>query len=209
MQGAKQSDGNFHATFHDVTMNQSKYITENAYTETAMFSRNLGFARFDQSTDEHRPYFFIKEYDATALRHMPIKLTEGRYPEKAGEILISEEARKSGGQAYRIGETIAVELGERFDPDGEALAAEMPLYENEQFTATATGTYTITGYIAKPHFEHFTSTPGLPLWPTWIRPRWSKMRRSISIPVSCASSTTGCRRCRAGIQTVTTASCNT
>ena len=160
VQGAKQSDGNFHATFHDVTMKQSKYITENAYTETAMFSRNLGFARFDQSTDEHRPYFFIKEYDATALRHMPIKLTEGRYPEKAGEILISEEARKSGGQAYRIGETIAFELGERFDPDGEALAAEMPLYENEQFTATATGTYTITGYIAKPHFEHFTSTPG-------------------------------------------------
>jgi putative ABC transport system permease protein len=160
VQSAKQTDGNFHATFYGVTPEQIKYISDNAYTETSMLSRNLGFARFEQSTREYRPYFYIKEYDATALRHMPIKLTAGRYPEKAGEVLISEEAVESGGEAYRIGETIAFDLGERLSPEGEPLPAEQPFEEEEQFVTTSTRAYTITGHIAKPHFEHFSSIPG-------------------------------------------------
>jgi putative ABC transport system permease protein len=157
---AKQTDGNFHATFNDVNPAQVKYITGNAYTETAMLSRNLGFARFDQSTKEYRPYFFIKEYDATALRHMPIKLTAGRYPEKTGEILLSEEAVESGGEAYQIGETIAFDLGERIDPEGQPLPDDSVVEEDEQFVTTATRAYTVTGLIAKPHFENFSSVPG-------------------------------------------------
>ena len=160
VQRAKQTDGNFHATFYDVNPEQIKYITGNAYTETAMLSRNLGFARFDQSTKEYRPYFFIKEYDATALRHMPIRLTAGRYPEKAGELLLSEEAVASGGEAYRIGDTIAFDLGERIDPEGQQVPDEFNFDETEQFVTTATRAYTITGFIAKPHFENFSSNPG-------------------------------------------------
>ncbi|WP_461368643.1 ABC transporter permease [Candidatus Darwinibacter acetoxidans] len=160
VQRAKLTDGNFHATFRDVSPEKSKYITGNAYTQTAMFSRNLGFALFDQSTNRYRPYFFIKEYDATALRHMPIKLTRGRYPEKAGEILLSEEALKSGGRGFHPGETISLVLGERLDPEGEKLDDDMPYDEAEQFATTAARTYTITGLIARPHFENFTSAPG-------------------------------------------------
>ena len=160
VQSAKQTDGNFHATFYDVNPEQVKYIADNAYTEVSMLSRNLGFARFDQTTREYRPYFYVKEYDATALRHMPIKLTAGRYPEKAGEVLISEEVLESGGKAYRIGQTITFDFGERLDQEGEPLAAEQPFDETEQFVTTSTRAYTITGYIAKPHFEHFTSIPG-------------------------------------------------
>ncbi|NLA26800.1 MAG: ABC transporter permease, partial [Firmicutes bacterium] len=160
LQRAKQTDGNFHATFRDVPLEQSQYITENSYTDTAMFSRNLGFAPFDQSYNKYRPYFFIKEYDTAALRHMPIQLTEGRYPEKAGEILISEEAIKESNQAYRIGERIFLELGQRYEPEGEKLFDDMPYDESEQFVTTGTKTYTITGFIAKPHFENFSSNPG-------------------------------------------------
>ena len=160
VQSAKSTDGNFHATFYDVNPEQVKYISDNAYTEVSMLSRNLGFARFDQSTREYRPYFYFKEYDATALRHMPIKLTAGRYPEKAGELLISEEVLESGGEAYRIGETIAFDFGERTDTEEEPLPADQPFDETEQFVSTSTRAYTITGYIEKPHFEHFSSIPG-------------------------------------------------
>jgi len=160
VQSARQTDGNFHATFYGVKAEQVKYIAGNAYTEVSMLSRNLGFARFEQSTSEHRPYFYFKEYDATALRHMPIKLTAGRYPEKAGELLISEEAVESSGEAYHIGETIAFDFGERLSPEGEPLPAEQPFEEGEQFAVTSTRLYTITGYIEKPHFEFFSSIPG-------------------------------------------------
>ncbi|HPU02214.1 MAG TPA: FtsX-like permease family protein, partial [Bacillota bacterium] len=44
--------------------------------------------------------------------------------------------------------------------EGEPLPAEQPFEEGEQFAITYTRLYTITGYIAKPHFEHFSSNPG-------------------------------------------------
>ncbi len=157
---ARQTDGDFHATFYRVAPEQVKYLTEHIYTEKAMLSRNAGFALFEESTSAERPYFLLKEYDHTALRHMPISLTAGRYPEKAGEILLSEEAIRKGGQAYRIGDTITLDLGERLDPEGMPLPEGSPYDDPEQFATTSTRTYTITGFIAKPHFEHFSSAPG-------------------------------------------------
>ena len=157
---AKETDGNFHATFYEVEQEKSKYLTENTYTKTAMFSRDLGFARFELSTIDYRPYFFIKEYDSTALEHMPIKLTAGRYPEKSGEILLSEEILDYGGEEYQVGQTIALDLGERSGPQGEPLPESTPWSEEEQFFSTETQVYTITGLIARPHFENFSSIPG-------------------------------------------------
>lgn len=160
VQRAIKTDGNYHATFHNVYPEQIKYITDNAYTKTAMLSRNLGFARFEQSTSEYKPYFYVKEYDAAAFRHMPIELTAGRFPEKAGEVVLSEEIKKRGGEAYQIGDTITFELGKRIDEKGQHLADGTSYEKTERFVTTDTKTYTITGFIAKPHFENFNNIPG-------------------------------------------------
>ena len=160
LQRAKQTDGDFHATFYRVAPKEVKYLTEHLYTEKAMLSRNLGFAPFEQSTNDNRPYFLIKEYDAVALRHMPIELSKGRYPEKDGEILLSEETLRSGGKNYRIGDRLTLTLGKRLDREGEELPEETPFDESERFAAATARTYTITGFIERPHFENFTSNPG-------------------------------------------------
>lgn len=160
VQRAIRTDGNFHATFHDVKPDQTKYITDNAYTKTAMLSRDLGFARFEESAFEKKPYFFVKEYDAAAFQHMPVNLTAGRFPEKAGEILLSEEILQHGGGDYQIGDTITFDLGERIAEDGQPLSDDLSYEETEQFVPTDTKTYTITGLMAKPHFENFSNIPG-------------------------------------------------
>ena len=133
IQRAIKTDGNYHATFHGVKPDQTKYITDNAYTKTAMLSRNLGFARFEQSAFEKKPYFFVKEYDAAAFQHMPVKLTAGRFPEKAGEILLSEEILQHGGGDYQIGDTITFDLGERIAENGQPLSDGLSYEETEQF----------------------------------------------------------------------------
>jgi putative ABC transport system permease protein len=120
VQIAIKTDGNFHATFYGLKLDETKYITDNPYTKKAVLSRNLGYALFEQSTSENKPYFFVKEYDAAAFRQMPVQLTAGRFPEKAGEVLISEEIPKRGGKAYQIGETIAFNLGERINERGSS-----------------------------------------------------------------------------------------
>jgi putative ABC transport system permease protein len=160
VQIAIKTDGNFHATFYGLKLDQTKYITDNPYTKKAVLSRNLGYALFEQSTSENKPYFFVKEYDAAAFRQMPVQLTAGRFPEKAGEVLISEEIPKRGGKAYQIGETIAFNLGERINEEGQQLPDDLSFEETEKFVTTGTKTYTITGYMAKPHFEMIRSTPG-------------------------------------------------
>ena len=88
-----------------------------------MLSRNLGFAPFEDSPYDHKPYFWIKEYDATAFAHLPVRLAEGRFPEKAGEIVVSEEIRAISGAGYQIGDTITLEIGDRFS-EGKIIGTE-------------------------------------------------------------------------------------
>lgn len=160
VQRAIKTDGNFHATFYDVSSEQIKYIADNTYTKKSMLSRDLGYARFERSTSESKPYFFVREYDDTAFRQMPVELTAGRFPEKAGEILLSKEILKHGGEAYRIGDTITLAVGERIN-EGQQLPFDSSFQETERFTATSPPqTFTVTGLMAKPHFENFYGIPG-------------------------------------------------
>lgn len=153
IQAAVETDGNYHATFHDVSMENVKYLVDSAYTKAGMLSRDLGYARLDRSPNENRPYLLIKEYDAAALQNMPVKLIEGRFPEKTGEIMISEEVGRSGDEAYRVGQTLILNLGRRIAEDGALLTQHHRYDETEIFESDATENYKVTGIIAKPRFE--------------------------------------------------------
>lgn len=158
VQSAIETDGNFHATFYDVRPEQVKYITDNPYTETAMLSRDIGFAWFEGSENDRKPYMLVKEYDSIAFASMPVKLKEGRFPENNGEIVISEEIFLSGGTDYAIGRIVTLDLGRRND-QGTELQSE-PYSDTETFEPLATKTYTITGFIDKPRFEMISAVPG-------------------------------------------------
>ncbi len=160
VQEAIKTQGNFHAAFFNVNPEQIKYITDNTYTKKSMLSGDLGYARFERSTSKTKPYFFVREYDDTAFRQMPVQLTAGRFPEKAGEILLSKEILKHGGEAYQIGDAITFALGERIN-EGQQLPFDSSLEETEQFKATAAKkTYTVTGLMAKPAHENIYGIPG-------------------------------------------------
>lgn len=155
VQMAIETDGNYHATFYDVSNENSAYITENPYTAAFMLSRDAGYALLEESYNGEKPYLFVKEYDDTAFTNMPVKLTEGRFPEKRGEMVISEALSKSDEEAYCIGKTVSLTTGRRFDRDGVNLSQHHPYSEDEVFEPLARRTYTITGIIAKPRFEPF------------------------------------------------------
>jgi putative ABC transport system permease protein len=84
---------------------------------------------------------------------MPIHLTEGRFPEKDGEIVISQELITPGGVQYQIGQTITFDIGHRVY-DGRVLTDET--YEpGEVLEPVTVKTFTITGLIEKPRFESY------------------------------------------------------
>lgn len=151
VRAAIETDGSHHATFFGVPYQNSKYITDHAYTQTAMLSKDLGFAPLEGSRNEEKPYLLVKAYDQEAFQHFPLTLKEGRLPEREGEILLSEEVFYGGGVEYRIGDQLTLELGQRVD-QGQVLEQE-PLSKTETLEIQATETFTVTGIVAKPRFE--------------------------------------------------------
>ncbi len=157
VRSAKLTDGAHHVSLYDVPYEDSQVLSNHAYTETSMLSKDLGFARLTGSKHNFRPYLMIKGYDQTALEHLPLKLTDGEFPDEAGEIVLSEEVFYSGGVEYRIGDQLTLEIGERVD-QGNVLSQEQ-LTETETLNPQMTATYTVTGFIETPRFEKYTS-PG-------------------------------------------------
>ena len=151
VRSAMETDGNYHASFYDVEYGDIKYIRDNAYTQQAMISRNLGYSIFEKSQIENKPYIFIKEYDAKVFENFPITLKEGRLPEKAGEMAVSEDIFEMGGQSYGIGQRITLNVGCRMD--GGVELGQLPLSETEILEPLTTKIYIITGIIEKPRFE--------------------------------------------------------
>lgn len=158
IQSAKMTDGSHHASFYGVPYENSKYIQDHAYTQTAMLSKDLGFARLESSESVAKPYWMIKSYDAESFEHLPVTLKEGRFPEREGEIVISEGVLYDTGMEYKIGESFSVDIGERVD-QGEFLTQQEPLSETEELETFTTETYTVTGIITRPRFEAYDA-PG-------------------------------------------------
>lgn len=153
---AVNSSGNWHGMFLDVSYQNSKYITANAFTKEAMFVRDVGVAWVDISAD--KPYLFVQEYDEYAFENLPITLLEGRLPENSSEIVISEWMLGEKVESFQVGNTITVPVGIRID-QGEIINCKHFLSESEEFSALTTKNYKITGVIARPIFE-FVNSPG-------------------------------------------------
>ncbi len=157
VRSAIETDGNYHASFYDVEYDNIKYISDNAYTQESMLSRDLGYSKFEKSEMENKPYILIKEYDDKAFESFPITLKKGRLPEKAGELVVSEDIFRMGGPAYGIGQRVTLEMGRRIDVGVEM--GQLPISETEALEPLITKTYTITGIIERPRFES-SDNPG-------------------------------------------------
>jgi putative ABC transport system permease protein len=151
------TDGKHHASFLDVPYEGIAAITDHAFTKTAMLSRDVGAARLEGLKNTNKPYLFIKAYDAEAFKHFPLTLRKGRFPEREGEIAVSEEMLRSGGAAFQVGDTFTVEVGRRIDQG--VLLGEAPLTNTETLEAEGTFTYTVTGIIERPRFQPY-ALPG-------------------------------------------------
>ncbi|KAB3528837.1 ABC transporter permease [Alkaliphilus serpentinus] len=158
VQGAKKTDGNYHAIFYNVKYENSKYITSHAYTKTSMLTKDIGYGVLETPRQEEKPYLFIKAYDAVALESLPLTLLEGRLPNKEGEMLVSIELKTAEAKDYLIGDTITIDIGSRME-EGNYLGQDIALKPQEKLVTYNTKTYTITGYIQRPRNE-YPASPG-------------------------------------------------
>lgn len=102
---ASAKDGKWHYAMYDVTEEQEQQAVDLGYIKEISESLELGITEFSQSASEERPYLNVKAYGTQCFDWYNIRLTEGRLPENAHELVIST-ACLSDGSGIQIGDVI-------------------------------------------------------------------------------------------------------
>ena len=164
-----KSQGNWHVLYSDVKARYIDAVMEDENTTSAALSNNLGYAVLEGSKNDYKPYLFIKAYDEQSIKTFNLNLLEGRFPESPDEVVISSHIAENGGVTYKVGDTIHLEVGQRYraeDGDGGipldqeiSYSVKSEYNSGEIFKPEMTKVYTVTGIISRPEFESYWS-PG-------------------------------------------------
>ena len=155
-----KNNGDYQVEFKDVPTEDLSYIAENRNIDNYFLTSDIGYARFNESTNEDKPYFHIVAIDNGAQSKLPIKLTEGRFPTNSSEIVISQNIydymQTEGNQLdlsepenpLKIGETLTLDISKRL-LDGKELTQDDIYTQDECLETMYTKTYTIVGIMER------------------------------------------------------------
>lgn len=156
----KSSSGDYHYAFFDVKQEELTDFKNNRAIEKYYLTRQLGYAKIEESKNEYKPYAFIMEMDKQALESLGIKLVEGKMPENSNEIVIPTSLKTNGRVDYKVGDVITLNIGDRVI-NGYKLTQKNPYNKEETFEASKTKTYKIVGRVERLNYgiEPYTA-PG-------------------------------------------------
>ena len=155
-----KNNGDFQVEFKDVPTEDLSYIEENRNIDSYFLTSNIGYARFNESTNEDKPYFYIVGIDNVAQTKLPIKLTEGRFPTNSNEIVISKNIydymQVEGNQLelsepenpLKLGDKLTLDISKRL-LDGKELTQDDIYTQDEYLETMYTKTYTIVGIMER------------------------------------------------------------
>lgn len=157
------NEGEWHVLYENVNKTQLEAIKNDEETKELILSRGLGYAFLEGSQNDNKPYIFIQEYNEAAFENFPIKLIDGKLPERENEIAISEAIIKNAKVNYKIGDTVTLEIGQRHyqDEDGNDIILSQK-DDLRRFNSTiqetlikeVTKSYTIVGIIENLKWEY-------------------------------------------------------
>jgi putative ABC transport system permease protein len=185
-----EDSGNYHAIFNNVPKEKVKYIENNAYIKESMKSTTLGYAYLKGSKNTYKPYLWVVAFDKQNFENTPLKLLTGRLPKNSDEIIISSHIESDGGVKYKVGDTIILEMGDRYSGNTKLGTKDPYIYnenvdgvinQDEIFKTRVTHQYKIVGIIERPSFEPYSSAGYTVI--TYLDSKDSSMVDSLNISV--------------------------
>lgn len=143
--------GDFHYAFKEVKESDIKYFKENRNFEEIYYTKDIGYAKLENSKNEFKPYIFFKSFTKEGLTNLGINLVDGRMPENDHEIVIPTHLKTNGRIVYNIGDILTLEVGKRVS-DGNILNQSNPYNKDvlEEIVDTETKEYKIVGIVERP-----------------------------------------------------------
>lgn len=122
---AEYTVGRFHGCYQNLTEQQASQLSreEREITEQSAWQL-VGWGQVG-ADNAYKPYLRVMSMDPDLPDMLSIRLTQGRLPEKAGELLLPEHLWSNGSVRHALGDTMELELGHR-TLGGEELTADDP-----------------------------------------------------------------------------------
>lgn len=149
------SYGNYHTIIKDVDSDKIKYFDKNKEINFYFYEKKLGYAKYNESTNEYKPYFRIQEVNKDYFEQL--NLLEGEYPKNNNEILLSNHMFAQGNSKLEVGDTITLEYGRRFLNE-EEVDDNLYYQEGENLKIEGKKEYKITGVVERSNFESYSSS---------------------------------------------------
>ena len=142
-----KSNGNYHAAFMQVSDDQAEKLKNSVEVKEAGVSSTLGTAIIHENKDGNdwlnKTYVEVKEYEDNTFNIYNVEIEKGNYPKNSSEIVLPEEALNVIGKS--IGDTIELEIGERYSPADGVLLDSNSYRDDELIRNTVKRKYTIVG----------------------------------------------------------------
>ncbi|MBB6452648.1 putative ABC transport system permease protein [Salirhabdus euzebyi] len=161
-------DGEWHVLYYNVNSEQLEALEDDKETDKVVISKDRGYALLEGSKNEYKPYLFVKQYNAAGFEQFPVTLKEGRLPQAANEVVVSEHIKSNGGVEFAIRDTVELEVGKRYLLDSQEMPNSFQQFDplqvdegewKEGLFQLSPETYKIVGVVERPSWEP-TWAPG-------------------------------------------------
>lgn len=152
--------GDYHTEFSKVEQDKFSLITNNIKVKDYFYSKHLGFAYLENGTNEYKPYLDVLEVSDNYFEEL--NLIDGRMPKNSNEVVISNHIETNGGVKYNIGDTLELNIGERYfegESITEAASNNNSFIPDEYLEIEDTKKYEIVGIVERSNYEDY-SAPG-------------------------------------------------
>ena len=146
--------GDWQVKYVDITREQADRLEKSPDNALAGCHYNVGYLALPDPGRESRPYLYWQNYDENGFSLLPMKLEEGRMPEKEGEVIVLDSFLQDNEQ-YKIGDTIRLPQGKRtgiqsgmpveYEDQGRLNQEEVFEKNGEALSFTIVGTFSQLG----------------------------------------------------------------
>ncbi|WP_211653301.1 ABC transporter permease [Planococcus alpniumensis] len=154
-----EQNGEWHVQYQEATVEQLQAIEQDGNTEQLIVTSD-GFADFESAKTDSKRYLYFRNFEAQGMEHFPLALTEGRLPENANEVVISETLNTNSDETYQVGDTLTAGIGERMHSLENRKLSEFDAMQfgegdtfNEELVNVEEQTFDIVGIIEQPGWE--------------------------------------------------------
>lgn len=158
---------NFTGNYDLFVKGANKKIIDNAQANRNVkdiyIKQNLGCAYLPQAKFDTKPYINVVAFNEKSFTDcFNVTLKEGRLPENENELVLSQSVIENSKADYKLGDTVALDLGKRVYASGDEIPLDDTDYFNdtkgtEKLVDTHKKTYTVVGVFNKVSSSYFAA----------------------------------------------------